>query len=208
MFLVRVREQRQTIDEAAKGRFRLATLVFASGRDQFRQVFDPAFGVFAALVAQILQVAAAIEDLADGNGHRFLPGHLGERDDEIAEHRERRGCAVREHPIFEAADEASPKRVGRQRGLKARGEQRQILVRRRLDVLDRLHHAFADSAGRCVDHPPQADVVVRIDDQPHVSERVLDFPTLVEPYAPDDFVRDAFPHQRILNRSGLRVRAV
>ena len=74
--------------------------------------------------------------------------------------------------------------------------------------LDRLHHALADAARRHVDHPPQADVVVRVDDEPHVGERVLDFLALVEPHAADDLVGEPFAHQRVFDRARLRVGAV
>ena len=52
-----------------------------------------------------------------------------------------------------------------------------------------VHHALADAARRHVDHPPQADVVVRVDDELQVGERVLDFLALVEADAADDLVR-------------------
>ena len=77
-----------------------------------------------------------------------------------------------------------------------------------LDLLERLHHALADAARRHVDHPAQADVVVRVDDQPHVGERVLDFLALVEPDAADDLVGEPLAHQRVFNRARLRVGAI
>ncbi len=77
-----------------------------------------------------------------------------------------------------------------------------------VDRLQRIHDALADAAGRHVDHAAQADVVVRVDDQLQVGERVLDFLALVEPDASDDLVRDAFPHQLIFDRARLRVRAI
>ena len=73
------------------------------------------------------------------------------------------------------------------------------------DLLERVHHALADAARRHVDDAPQADVVVRVDDEAHVGERVLDFLALVEPDAADDLVREAFAHQRVFNRPRLRV---
>ncbi len=75
-------------------------------------------------------------------------------------------------------------------------------------LFDRLHHALADTACRHVDHAPEAHIVVRVDDQPHVGERVLDLLSLVEPDSADHLVGDAFAHQRVFNRSRLRVGAV
>ena len=74
-----------------------------------------------------------------------------------------------------------------------------------IDRLQRIHHALADAARRHVDHAPQADVVVRVDDQLQVGERVLDFLALVEADAADDLVGDALAHQRVFNRARLRV---
>ena len=78
-------------------------------------------------------------------------------------------------------------------------------VGRRRKALDRLHHALADAARRHVDHAPQADVVVRVDDQAHVRQRVLDLLALVEPHAADDLVRQPLAHQRVFDRPRLRV---
>ena len=47
--------------------------------------------------------------------------------------------------------------------------------RRRRRASRRFHHALADASRRRVDHAPEADVVVRVDDEPQVDERVLDF---------------------------------
>jgi hypothetical protein len=39
-------------------------------------------------------------------------------------------------------------------------------------LFQRFHHPFADPAAG-VDHPPQADVVVRVDDEPHVASVLI-----------------------------------
>ena len=69
-------------------------------------------------------------------------------------------------------------------------------------------HAFAVAARRHVDHPSQAHVVVRIDQQLQVGERILDFLALVKAHAADDPVRKARAHQRIFDDARLRVRAI
>ena len=205
LLLVGVGQERQTIHEPAQRRLRLAALVFARGGDELGEVFDPALGVLAPFLAEVLKVAALIEHLADRNRHGLAARHLGEVDDEVAERGEGCGGAVGERAVLETADQAGPQRVGRQRRLKPRRQQGQIVVRAGLDVLDRLHHALADPARRRVDHPAQAHIVVRVDHEPHVGERVLDLAALVEPDAADDLVGDALAHQRVFNRARLRV---
>ena len=65
----------------------------ARGRHELREVFDARLGVFAPVLAQILEVAALVEHLADRDRHRLLPGDVGQPDDQVAEGRQRRGCA-------------------------------------------------------------------------------------------------------------------
>ena len=77
-----------------------------------------------------------------------------------------------------------------------------------IDGFERLDHRLADAAGRHVHHPPEAHIVVRIDDQTQIRQRVLDFLPLVEPDAADDAVGDAVAHERIFNRARLRVGAI
>ena len=62
--------------------------------------------------------------------------------------------------------------------------------------------------GGHVDDATHADVVVRVDDEPQVRERVLDLLALVEPHAADDAVGHAFAQQRVFNRARLGVRPV
>ena len=85
-----------------------------------------AFGVLAAVFAKILQVAAAVEHLADGDRHRVLPRDVGEADDQIAEHRQRRRGPAAERALLEPAHEARPERVGGQRRLQPGREQREV----------------------------------------------------------------------------------
>ena len=79
----------------------------------------------------------------------------------------------------------------------------------KLDRFERFHHALADTPRRHVDHAPQADVVVRVQNQLEVREGVLDFLALVEPDAADDLVgRCPTAAQRVFERSRLRVGAI
>ncbi len=71
-----------------------------------------------------------------------------------------------------------------------------------------LDAARSDAPRRRVDDPPQADVVVRVDDDLQVGQSVLDLLALVEPDVADDVVRDLGSAQRVLDQSRLRVRAV
>ena len=76
------------------------------------------------------------------------------------------------------------------------------------EAVERIEHAFADAARRHVDDAAQADVVVRIDQQLEIGERVLDFLALVEAHAADDAVGEARAHQRVFDDARLRVRAI
>ena len=52
------------------------------------------------------------------------------------------------------------------------------------------HAGVADAALGHVDHPPQRDLVGRVDDHPEVGQGVLHLASLVEPGASDHLVRD------------------
>src|SRR5262249_36333203 len=82
-------------------------------------------------------------------------------------------------------------------------ERRTIL--RGTNLLDSLHDALAYSTSWHVDYAPQAHIVVGVDDEAHVSERVLDLPAFIKANAADDLVRDPLTHERVFNRSRLRV---
>ena len=81
-------------------------------------------------------------------------------------------------------------------------------LRRRRQRLEAVEHSLADPPRRHVDDAAQADIVVRIDDDLQVRQRVLDLAPLVESHAADDAVRHARAHQRIFYRARLRIRAV
>ena len=194
LLLVDVRQQRQPIDEAAERRLRLAALVLARGRHELREVLDAALGVLAALLAQVLQVAALVEHLADRDRHR------------LAAARSRSALTIRSRnaasdaaarpvnaPLVERRARGAPRASWPTAPAAGRPASSGSVVDSvgRRDLLDRVHHALADAARRHVDHAPQADVVVRVDDEPHVGERVLDLLALVEPDAADDLVGDA-----------------
>ena len=63
--LVGFRQQRQLIDEAAKRRLGVPGLVLLGRRHQLHQVLDAASRLFAAILAQVVQVAGLVEHLAD-----------------------------------------------------------------------------------------------------------------------------------------------
>ena len=94
-----------------------------------------------------------------------------------------------------------PQRVAGGDWLQASQQRGYVVAIREVDVLERLHYAFADATGRHVDHAAQADVVVRVQDEPEIRERILDFLPLVEPNPADDLVFGAGAPQRILERS-------
>ena len=127
----------------------------------------------------------------------FLPRDLGQLDDQVAEGgRDDAAARPGSARSLESAHEPRPQRVGGQRRLQARAASsgRSSVDRSsapRPSCSIGVHDAFADAARRHVDHAPQAHVVVRVDDEAHVGERVLDLLPLVEPDAADDLVGDA-----------------
>ena len=112
--------------------------------------------------------------------------------------------------LVHGVEQARPHRAHRDRLLEAGCQQRRRVRDDvfRADGLERVHDSLADAACRHVDHPPQADVVVRIDDQLQVGEGVLDLLALVEANAADDLVGDALAHQRVFDGARLGVGAV
>ena len=80
----------------------------------------------------------------------------------------------------------------------------------RLDtrLLQRIDHALADASGGHVDDPPQADIVVRVEEELQVRQGVLDFLALVEADAADDAVGEVLAAQRVLEDARLGVGAV
>ena len=139
-----------------------------------------------------------------------LTGGVRQPDDEIAENPQRRDGAVGELALVDGVEQAGPQRTGRDDFLEPGGEERRRVRENgiRADRLEGVHHPLADAARRHVDHAPQADVVVRVDDQLQVGERVLDLLALVEPDAADDLVGHRLAHQRVFDRAGLRVGAI
>ena len=65
--------------------------------------------------------------------------------------------------------------------------------------------AVAHAPLRDVEHPLDRHLVGRVHDRPQVGQRVLDLPAVVEAGAADDLVRDAGPHERVLEHPALRV---
>ena len=66
----------------------------------------------------------------------------------------------------------------------------------------------ADAALGGVEHPPDADRVVVVDDRAQVGQRVADLLALVEAHPADHLVGQADPDEHLLEDAGLRVGAV
>ncbi len=207
-FLVHVGEQRQLIDEAGKRRLRVARLVLARGRDQLREVLDPAFSLLAPLLAQVLQVAALVQDFSKRDREGLARRHLRQRQDQVAERRQRLRGARRQQAPVDGVHEPRPQGIAGGDGLEPGQERRALAIGRHIDRFERLHHALSDAARRHVDDPPEADVVVRIEHELQVGERVLDLLALVEADAADDLVRDAGAPQRVFQRPRLGVGSI
>ena len=210
LLLVDVREERQPIDEAAERRLGLAAFVLARRRDELGEVLD----------ARLRPPRCAPREGPAGSRSGRASCRWRSTPDPGAPSRSARRCRSRNTasdaaarpanaPFFEPANAAAPRASWPT--APAAGRRRAAADRRRrpaATLLERFHDALADAARRHVDHAPQADVVVRIDDEPHVGERVLDLLALVEPDAADDLVGDAFAHQRVLDRARLGVGAI
>src|SRR5438045_436954 len=78
------------------------------------EVFDAPLGVLGALLTQISQIPALIQDFADCDRDRLLAGDSGQADDQVAENGQRRGGACGKGALFEAPDDARPERAGRE----------------------------------------------------------------------------------------------
>ncbi len=112
--------------------------------------------------------------------------------DQVAERLQRRQRARRHLPLVERHRPAAPRATAatppavepgrRSSGVSASGSRRSRCV-------ERVNHRLADAARRHVHHAPETHVVVRVDEEAQVRERVLDFLALVEPDAADDPVR-------------------
>ena len=75
-------------------------------------------------------------------------------------------------------------------------------------ILQQLDRPRADAAGREVDDAQKTGVVVRVLDQPQITQRVLDLGTLEKAQAAVDLVRDAGVEQRAFQHPALRIAAV
>ena len=208
LFLVGFRQQRQPIDEAVQGRFRIADLVVARRRDELHQVVETPVGLLRVLVTEVSQVSALVEQLAEDVGHR-LARRDGAEDAHQVPEPPQDGDRPRGHQrVVDGAIQTLPERAGRPGAEGGPREERSRVGRSGRQRIEGGHHALADAPRRRVDDPAQAHVVVGVDEEPEIGERVLDFPALVESDAADDLVGDPLPNQRILERAGLGVGAV
>ena len=137
----------------------------------------------------------------------ILPRHEREAGDQVAKHPQRRHRPRGQLAILDGVYQLGPERSRRRCLLEAGGEQWQRLGTdgSRIDRLQAVHQALADTARRHVYHAPQAHIVMGIDDELQVRERVLDFLALVEADAADDLVGNALAHQRVFDGSRLGV---
>ena len=189
--LVGLRQQRQPIDEAAEGRPRLARFVLARGRHELHQVLDPAFASSLLLLAQIRAGSRTGRASMPMASTRSTPAASAEspaiRSRNVRERGER---ARRQSPLVERHERAAPTAIaataraaGRRPGAAWSAPSASGSIASSASMT-----RLADAARRHVDHPPEADVVVRVDHEPQVGERVLDLLALVEPDAADDAV--------------------
>ena len=201
--LVRLREEREPIHEAAEGCFGLPGFVVPRRRHELHQVLDPLVGFLGVLLAKRLEVTGLIQHLAENDGHRILARDERKAGEQVAKRAQRRDCPGRQLALFHRVDQFCPERSGGDGFLQAdRQQRRRVRVDRLgIDRLQAVHDSLSDAARRDVDDPPQAHVVVRVDDQLEVGEGVLDLLALVETDAADDLVRDVLAHERVFDRT-------
>jgi hypothetical protein len=158
-------QQRQAIDEAAEARAILAQFVLTRGGDEFQQVFLAAFRFLRRLLAQRAQIPRLIEHLAQRDRDRLVLGHLRHRDEEIVEAFERRVRPRRQRALHDEIFRARPQRSTRTRIVQPCRQQRRRIAgdRERIRLFQRVHHRLANAARRRVHHPPEADIIVRVD---------------------------------------------
>ena len=152
--------------------------------DQFIQVLQP-----------VLALAVGLVELDEARGLQHVLDDLAQR---LAERRRAHRVDRRDEGLQVGAALAGDRADALDQAAPARS-------RRILQLLD---GARTDAAGREVDHPQEAGVVVRVLDQAQVGERVLDLGALEEAQATIDLVRNAGIEQRALEHPALRVAAV
>ncbi len=207
--LVHVRQQRQAIDKRRQRRVGIARLELPRHRHQLHQVLDSSVGLFALLFAQVAQIARPIEQQAEHRGNGLPLRRRRHAEQHVAKRRQRRRLAGGHAATGHRRVDLGPQRV---RGFDVvePGQQRwrADVGRRGVDALEGVHHALADAARRHVDDAPQRHVVVRVQHQLQIGERVLDLAAFVEAGAAEHLIRDAGRAQAVFHRARLRVGAV
>jgi hypothetical protein len=154
------------------------------GGDQFLQVLD-AVGAFLLGAVEVHQ-AGAVQHVLDDLAQRQALGLVAHAVDQRIEAGQV-GAALAAHRAHALPQAAAGLAGG---------------------VLQLLQRAGADAAGREVDHPQEAGVVVAVLDQAQIGQRVLDFGPLEEAQAAVDAVGDAGVEQRRFDHPRLGVAAV
>ena len=155
------------------------------------------------------QIAAAVEQLPEHVRHRLVRRRPLEAGEQFPEPPQGGGRAGRDRPLVDRPVQSPPERIGRVGTGVGAGEQGpRRSRRRRRQRLEGGHHPLADAPRRGVDDPAEAHVVVGVDEQPQIRQRVLDLLALVEPHAAHDPVGEPRAGQRVLDRPRLGVRAV
>ena len=161
----------------------------AGDADQLFEVLDPPLGLDRALGAQRFEIAGLLEQVLEQLGDGGLLGlrpQVVERVAEARDRAQRRGAHAR-HAL--GVPRGVPDRVAGRVGV---GEQPALA-------------GVADPAARGVDHPREADLVGRVDQQVEVGDGVLDLGALVELGPADHLVGHLVADERVLQDPALRV---
>ena len=190
--LVGVGDEGDPFEEGAERTLGVVALVFTHDGDELREVLHPGLVLRVGAGPQGCEVAGLFQDGLQGGGRAGTGGHLGEVVEQF-------------HKTLDRVD-GTGGHAGGLVGAAGRGHKRDPVALR-----EGGHGALGpvtDAAFGLVQDAAQVDVVVRVDQDPQVGERVLDFLALVEAGAADHFVRQSDADQDVLDGAGLGVGAV
>src|SRR5215218_267453 len=190
---VLLREQRDLLQELLDRALLGGGVVLPRNPHELFEVLEPTLRLDRALGAQRLGVAGLVERLLEQVAHAGSPfGAL----------------AQALHHRHEASNRLDRRRGQPGHGLWRGGHVPDRIADRVRIPEDAALRGVADATSRRVHDPPEGHRVGGVHEQRQVGERVLDLGPLVEARAADHLVRDAVPHEHVLEHPALGIRPV